>query len=306
MSRLERLFRPITPEKLVAQHPLGCLIYYLYDHGARRRINNVLKGALPGHFIAVIKGSPLGFPADSGQQVGRYLYNIGLARIFCCGGIREITGLGYEKIYPIIPPDRKPWIDGGATVPVGGDSKVIMYADWRKRDYWETDIWNPIFRAASLSPVDITGLTSVMEEIGGRVPDEERWVYQTGRGKGHGNHIDLIMTAFSQRPGGLGHSKARIYVDELVYPQLAGVCPVLSNIGDVICFPHGLTIKGGLNIQYVFNGTNWLALVPSRRVLGEIGPELERCGYEIVEVGEGEVANGGGIKCRSLLIRWSR
>ncbi|MBI3385396.1 hypothetical protein HY030_04350, partial [Candidatus Gottesmanbacteria bacterium] len=49
-----------------------------------------------------------------------------------------------------------------------------------------------------------------------------------------------------------------------------------------------------------------VVLVPTIEAIGPIASDLERFGYKIVELGQDQIADGGGVKCRSLDIRWRK
>lgn len=290
-------------EELKSAYPYGMMIYYQADVTRHEQLTRVLSEALPGLLVTVTNKIMFLYPNDCGLQLGNKFYNDGSGRSYCFQMLKDMTDLTPEQIYQVIPSDETPHIEGGLLIPVPA-SRVIAYACYEPEQAQTED---KAIRRHGFKPLLLektcAGLKNFVAER--NLGKNEEWIYQLDTAITHfpRSHIDTVITGFKRANFGFGSMKW--YVDEPLLDYLRKHNLIDPPLKRSQPFPHDLALQGGLNIEYVYNGTRWIAFVPSRRVIGPINNDLENFGYQVVELGEEEVSHKAGIKCRSLVISWS-
>ncbi|CAN5190192.1 hypothetical protein BH09PAT2_BH09PAT2_03960 [soil metagenome] len=279
-----------SPEILRSQYPDGVIMYH---QGYKELANTVLSQfakQLPG-YLPIIKGFDSQYlfaedwVTDRGGQIGNILY--GDISFYDCllDGISSQTGIKRQEIEPLLPPmiyeeriGRNVAING-YNVPIGGTSLVFQGIT----DPFTTEIYNQ--QDIRLLPLD-----SLRQAI-----HEDKQQSAGGGIQLLSAHIDLAITGF--RTG----DHLSIYLDEKYGYLGEEIIRILADNNAILeTIPHDLAKKGALNIRYIDNK----AVIPSCKVLGPIASRLIAHDYELVELGEDQMLDGGGVKCRMIPISW--
>lgn len=285
-------------EEIVQKYPEGIFLYNQPPNLSDNRTKGILEESLPGYLI-VVTNLPCIFPADMAYQSGSNVYvrHTSLQLILNSIGARlPGDALNLRDILPLIHLSQNRFVhEGGNHVKVGGADELIVGGNK--------------FALSATEMVKMTNNDTVIRRCHGlfRALQKKRaqglysdidWLYEA-------EHIDLVMTGFRDlRPSNLQVDPVNYYIDD----QLLRHTKRRGLVDDFLLKAHELssefTHKGGCNIQFMDTKYGWLAFVPSKGALGPISDQLTAFGYQIIELGDDQVAEGGGIKCRSLEIKW--
>jgi len=285
-----------SPEELREAYPGGMYLYYQPDE-SRMRIHEILTATFPQHLIVVMPGVYSPWPADSGMQIGKTLYSDGSASSLLYKALSLETSLTPEDIYSLLPVRKSPNIEGGHVVPIPGSNSVFYGGLW---DMFATS--TDVFAKEGMESRYVSGVASGLYRLKCGIVSQDmsrKWVEKLARdwvfGTKTTQHLDLVFS-------GVGTD---LFLDKplLDYTRQINMRndPFLDT---VMPFPHECTLLGGLNIQYVWSGEQCVALVRSFDAIGPLAHKLLAAGYRIVELGDDQVRDNGGVKCRSLVVRW--
>ena len=294
-----------TPE-VITRHTEGLFIYYHPDHKVTQRLKTILQTNLPNYLVAVVNEVPpafsgLMFPAEIGVQTGDTIGTYNSGKQFILSIIRTITNLDLSSYLPRFVPrsEQKVVLEGGNIIHVGGTNTLLLGLSEDDELRYLTEAG---YTAYPIKKLD-EGLGEFLNSS--ELPDNEIWVYggPTSRKDPHA-HIDLCLTGFSNL-----YDKGEIvfYMDDLLLKFLQEknlLDPILRN--QIKGIDHKLVLKGACNIKYIQSNGKHIAFVPSIETIGPIATDLRRFGYDIVELGEDQVSQNAGIKCRSLDLKWRR
>lgn len=278
----------IRPESLRETYPDGIIIYHQPSSALSPLFK--LNRLFPRHFIAVSdfsvgRQTTLFFgnnwATDLGSQIGDRIYGSSdvLDELFkYLPGYPEIK----EHLHFQFGDSEFTAGSNGLMVPIGGSNVVIHQG---LRDKAQQHFTNE-------------GMTVInADNIREQIYDETN---QNGPISIPSGHIDAIITGFCS------HNTFQMYVDERY--DATDVADKLHALGDVVVnkVHWQQADQGALNIRYIDTPNSPKVVVPSINTLGEIANELKLAGYEIVELGDEQVSNGGGVKCRMQLYSWKK
>jgi hypothetical protein len=301
MPELTNLHQELPFKEFLNQYPKGIFIYLNSVPDRNLEIKSLLQNTFPGYYIHMIPGANVIFPQDSGMQIGNKLYTTGLARIYASHFLIETQGFDYQERRQIMPDDSLPHIEGGLTVSIP-TLNTIAYASEKDDDLF------PAIVSHGIKAMPLKKIMDGLKQFCGNpeFPSKDGWLYFSSgiftRERKH--HIDLILTGLSTS---WPHS-IKWYLDEILLNYLKQHKLLDDQLKNAKPFPHELSVKGGLNILYTHNDSNFVVLVPSRDAIGPIWQDLVKSKYQIVELGEDQVSplSRSGVKCNSLKIDWKK
>jgi len=273
-------------------YPEGVLIYLQKDPAQRNRVQAVLTKEFPHHYLSITRGFPSLWPQDSGMQLGDTLYTTREPILYMFQELSERTSLSPDEIHRVLPLADLRVIEGGLHVPIPRSGVVasaqVDLPNNGRQTVFSMHGWKVMFAEQIL-----LGLQQKLAKTG-----NIDWIYGTKEGQ----HLDCVLTGIDLEPG--NWNSVRWYIDSELGEYLQSTEKDSVLIQSARLFPHDLALRGGLNIAYQCNGSEWVTLVPSVSAIGPLVQDLINAGYRIVELGEDQVRNGGGIKCRSLAFHW--
>jgi len=263
-------------KEIIGQYPDGIFFYANAHDRNNPEIVKKLQAALPGYLVIPTYSHP--FPADLGVQIGDSFYGSDWGVVYIAGELSDAHL--YNKVKFNLPKIGIPPQIGGEQVQVAQSNVRVFGQELSSEEQL-------MYKRNYIRTIIPTGLNYARQQLATQGYSE--WLYS--------GHIDLLVTGFVRRDGRVSY-----YADELLLNtcKQLGVAPRLPNVKPV---PNDLVKRGACNIKYMGN----TAIVPTVDTIGPIARELRQNGYKIVELGPThEVADGGGVKCRALDLRWRK
>lgn len=282
--------------KTVEQYPEGALIYFHPDKNLHPGLKNVFQQALPDHLTIITDMTPMvyAYPADVGMQLGDTFYGFSIGETYVRRCLEESLGEQkteeLEASLPVFKCGNFPHLDyyhqeGGLRVPIAGSNRVITVFPLEG----ELDF----LRKKGVDPIHPPNLLNGIKQLAtsDECLERDRSLYK--------GHIDLVLTGVAEP------EKDTVYMDELLKGFLQERKILDECLEDSQPIEHSLVRRGACNIKTIETARRRVALVPSQEIIGPIAPALERAEFDIFELGEDQMG-AGGIKCRSLNIRWRK
>lgn len=285
----------LSPEVLREVYPEGMLLYFMSDDEKtdcdyKEVVSKKLPGFLPLYSSRCHESvfSPSIWLTDHGMQLGSQIYGNSIFYEELINLLQANAHITKEEAIKVLPEFyeiddfRRDFFVNGYVVPIGGSDCVLHGGSLKDLDIYTHAGYN----TKSILPLSQYMFRQQWEE-GGGIPV----TYP---------HVDTSITGF------MGEGCTYIYLDEM-YEEIA---PEILSLWDtydrlyIESIPHEQAQQGALNIRYLDTHEAGRVLVPSKRVLGPIASRLQSFGYNLIELGEDQVKDKGGVKCRTMPLRW--
>jgi hypothetical protein len=309
MTELENISSPVgclevAPNsnrmaEVVREYPEGIFLYFNRLPPENDRLKAILQTAMPKRLAIITNERGFAWPCDLGMELNRkfFAYAIAVDQIKnIVGSHLNVNEQTVERFLPEVVVDEDPREKryahiGGFLVPVPMTNELFLgYIRDGEKLFLRQNGIHGIYLGKL-----VEGLAQFRKSQHPKTPE---WIYC--------EHIDLVMTGFAQVnkvPAGQPR-KRKFYVDEGLLTFLKQNRLVDQPLETAVPLRTDLTLRGGCNIKFVNSDRQAVAMISSIDAIGPIYQDLIDFGYKVVEIGETQVAKGGGVKCRSLDLSW--